>query len=101
MTKVLNRGGVNITFLGHSGFIFEKDSHKIAVDPFLTNAPMATKTPDEIIVNDILITHGHPDHVGDSISIARKNDVTITTTFEVARYLQNNGRQGFWRSGRR
>ena len=95
MTKVLNRGGVNIIFLGHSGFIFEKGGHKIAIDPFLTNAPMATKTPDEIIVNDILITHGHPDHVGDSISIARKNDVTITTTFEVARYLQNNGAKAF------
>ncbi len=95
MTKILNRGGVDITFLGHSGFIFEKDGHKIAVDPFLTNAPMATRKAEDISVDDILVTHGHADHIGDSISIAQKNDITITTTFEVARYCQSQGAKAF------
>lgn len=88
MVKILNRDGVNIIFLGHSGFIFEKDGHRIAVDPFLTNAPMATKSANDIIVDDILITHGHPDHIGDSIEIAKRCDIIITSTFEVTRYCQ-------------
>lgn len=91
MVKELNYGDVNVSYLGHSGFIMKKGESIIAVDPFLTGAPMATQKASEIAATDILITHGHPDHLGDAIEIAKNNDCKITTTFEVAEYCKEMG----------
>ena len=91
MSKKLCFKNVTLTFLGHSGFILEKDGYKIVVDPFLKNAPLATKKPEEIEASVVFVTHGHADHIGDAVEIAQNNNCQICANFEVAQYCQEQG----------
>lgn len=77
---------MKITYLGHSGFVVECCGKAIAIDPFISGNPLAKTKLDDIKVSDILITHGHGDHLGDAIDLAKKNDATITAIFEIANY---------------
>lgn len=79
---------IDITYLGHSGFVVSGKDFAFAIDPFLTGAPMAVKKPEDIKVGDIFLTHGHADHIGDAIQIAQQNDAVITAGFETAEYCR-------------
>ncbi len=83
--------GMRITFLGHSAFLLSDGTHAVAIDPFLTGNPSASAAPDEITCEAIVLTHGHADHVGDTIAIARQNDATVYAAFEIAEYLSEHG----------
>ena len=72
-----------LTWLGHSTFLVKTASHSILVDPFLTGNPSATVSADDISVDAILITHGHADHVGDAIAIAKRTGATVISNFEI------------------
>jgi len=78
---------ITITYLGHSGFLFSDGAMTIAVDPFLTGNPMATMKADEITCDYIAITHGHEDHVGDTVAIAKKNKAIVAANFEITEYF--------------
>lgn len=80
-----------LTFLGHSGFIIEGQKGTIAVDPFLTGNPVAKAKPADVKVDYIVLTHGHGDHLGDTIDIAKANDATVIATYELATWCQNKG----------
>lgn len=82
---------INITYLGHAAFTVEGDGHAVAIDPFLTGNPLATVEADAIRCQSIVLTHGHADHVGDTVEIARKNSATLYAAFEICEYL---GKQG-------
>lgn len=82
---------VNITFLGHSGFLFEGGGHALAVDPFLTGNPLAKHKPDQIKCKHVALTHGHADHVGDTLAIATANNATVIAVYEIAMYLNGKG----------
>ncbi|MBD1373101.1 metal-dependent hydrolase [Hazenella sp. IB182357] len=82
---------LTLTYHGHSCFEICNQKHRIIIDPFLTGNPVATKKEDEIKVDFILITHGHGDHVGDAISIAKRNDATIIAPHEIAVYMEWQG----------
>ena len=82
---------VSITFLGHSGFLFEAGDARVAVDPFLTGNPVATMGPDDIRCGEIALTHGHADHLGDTVAIAQANDATVHAAFEICEYLGEQG----------
>ncbi|NOQ55044.1 MAG: metal-dependent hydrolase [Thermoplasmata archaeon] len=77
---------MQITWLGHSAFEIEDMDH-IVVDPFITGNPMAPKRWDEVKCDIIALTHGHGDHVGDTIEIARKNNAVIVAIHEIAQFL--------------
>lgn len=79
------------TFLGHAGFLFSDGSSTIAVDPYLTGNPLATHKPADIRCGYIALTHGHADHFGDTIAIARANNATVIGAFEVVEYLGQQG----------
>jgi len=81
----------NITYLGHSGFTFSDAAHTIAVDPFLTGNPLAGTKPGDITCQYIGLTHGHADHFGDTVAIARANDATVIAAFEITEYLGSLG----------
>ncbi len=79
---------MKIKFLGHACFYVEEGDFKALIDPFMTNNPKASATTDEF--NDlthIFVTHGHSDHIGDTISIAKNTNATVITNHEISKYL--------------
>jgi L-ascorbate metabolism protein UlaG (beta-lactamase superfamily) len=79
--------GISITFLGHAGFLLSDGTHTVAIDPFLTDNPVATMKPDEVKCQSIVLTHGHADHLGDTVAIAKANDATVFGAFEIVEYM--------------
>ncbi len=77
---------IELTFLGHAGFLIRSGDHGVAIDPFLTGNPVAVHQPGEITCDTIVLTHGHPDHVGDTVAIAKANDATVIGAFELCDY---------------
>jgi len=85
--------GVKVTYLGHAAFkIVSPNGVVIYIDPFLSGNP---KTPPEMKTVDkadlILVTHGHGDHVGDTLAIAEKTKAKIVVIPELGRYLTKKG----------
>lgn len=77
-----------IKYLGHAAFYFEGSSFRALIDPFIKGNPMAdSKVEDFQNITHIFVTHGHNDHLGDTIEIARSWDSTVITNFEIANYL--------------
>jgi L-ascorbate metabolism protein UlaG (beta-lactamase superfamily) len=79
------------TFLGHGTHQIETGGHTLLVDPFLTNNPQAAITADEANPDFIFVSHGHGDHVGDTVSIAKRTGALVVTNAEIAGWLSNQG----------
>lgn len=73
-----------IKWLGHSCVTITDTPHRLIIDPFLEGNPAATTKPAEIDVQFILLSHGHGDHVGDAISIAKRTGATVIANFELS-----------------
>jgi L-ascorbate metabolism protein UlaG (beta-lactamase superfamily) len=82
---------VKLTWLGHSAFSFDVDGHPVLIDPFLTGNPLAAAAPDDLAAEYILLSHGHGDHVGDTVSIAKRTGATVITNFEISNWLEAQG----------
>jgi L-ascorbate metabolism protein UlaG (beta-lactamase superfamily) len=78
---------MKITFHGHSCFEIENGTHRLIIDPFLTGNPVAKTKAEDVKVDYILLTHGHGDHVGDTIQIAKQNNATVIAPYECASWL--------------
>ncbi|MBM3708653.1 MAG: metal-dependent hydrolase [Actinobacteria bacterium] len=75
---------MKITYLGHSGFIFDSGI-KVVIDPFLTGNPKTVVELSAIKAVDILlVTHSHPDHLGDAYSIAKNTGAILVGTHDLA-----------------
>lgn len=82
---------MKLTYLSHSAFLIETANHQILVDPFLTGNPLATAKPDAIDADYIILTHGHSDHIGDTLPISERTGATIIAPVETAIYLASKG----------
>jgi L-ascorbate metabolism protein UlaG (beta-lactamase superfamily) len=78
---------MNIRFLGHAAFALEADGTTVLIDPFLTGNPKAAASADEVEPDAILLTHGHPDHYGDVVDIAKRTGATVVAITELAHEL--------------
>lgn len=78
---------MSITYLGHSCFLIEENNHKILIDPFLICVPNFSFDG----ITDILLTHGHGDHLGSAIEISQKTGAKIIAIFELANYCNQKG----------
>ena len=83
---------VKLTFHGHSCWEVQTSSHRILIDPFLTGNPLADVGPEAFDNLDaMLISHGHGDHIGDGVDIAKKSGALVVSNFEIATYFQQKG----------
>lgn len=80
-----------VTYLGHSAFLLETSKAQLVIDPFLSDNPLAKAKPKDIKCQYVLLSHGHGDHLGNSIEIARADDATIIAPFELANYCADKG----------
>lgn len=74
---------MKIQFLGHACFLLNDGAHKALVDPYLTGNPLAAVSADEVEADMIFVTHGHGDHVGDAVSIARRTGAQVCCPIEL------------------
>jgi L-ascorbate metabolism protein UlaG (beta-lactamase superfamily) len=75
---------MEITFLGHACFLIEEGDTRVLVDPFLTGNPKAAKEAGEVDPTHILLTHGHADHLGDTVDIAKRTGAPVVAIVELA-----------------
>jgi len=82
---------MKVTYLGHSGLWIETDGYHVLIDPFLTGNSSAVLSAEDVSADAILLTHGHGDHLGDTVTIAKRTGATVVATFELAMWLANLG----------
>jgi L-ascorbate metabolism protein UlaG (beta-lactamase superfamily) len=75
---------MDIRYLGHSAFALADGDTTVLVDPFLTGNPKAAATADEVQASAILLTHGHSDHYGDTVDIAKRTGAPVVAIVELA-----------------
>ena len=80
-----------ITWYGHAALGLETGGYKILVDPFFTGNPAAKGSPRDIQADFILVTHGHDDHVGDTVAIAKRTGALVISNNEIAVWLAGQG----------
>ena len=91
---------MKIQFHGHACFSiitedywgnFHEIGKHLLIDPFITGNPMAQISADDLNPDVILITHGHHDHIGDTVSIAKRTGCLVICNPEIESYLHNKG----------
>lgn len=78
---------MKISFHGHSVVKIETNEKIILIDPFITGNSLCDLKADEVKADVILLTHGHNDHVGDTVEIAKRNNALVVATAELADYI--------------
>jgi L-ascorbate metabolism protein UlaG (beta-lactamase superfamily) len=82
---------MDIRFLGHAAFALEHDGKTVLIDPFLTGNPKAAASADEVAADAILLTHGHGDHFGDTVAIAKRTGAPVVAITEIAGEIAEEG----------
>ena len=83
-----------ITFLGHACFLIEEGDTRLLVDPFLTGNPKAAREAGDVDPTHILLTHGHADHIGDTVDIAKRTGAPVVAIVELANELSGDLGEG-------
>ncbi|MCG7332207.1 metal-dependent hydrolase [Salinicoccus roseus] len=82
---------MKLSYHGHSIIQLENNDTKVIVDPFINGNELTDLDAGEVKADYILLTHGHNDHVGDTVEIAKNNDATVVAPVELAGYLEGQG----------
>lgn len=83
---------MDITYWGHACFLLESESgKKIIVDPFIKDNPTAPVKVEDVKVDLVVVTHGHFDHLGDAVEIAKNSGCKIVAMVELANYCSRQG----------
>lgn len=81
-----------LTFHGHATCSIETDDGtKIVIDPFFGDNPACDITVDDVEADFILVTHGHGDHIGDLLPLARRTGALVISTYEIVSWLATVG----------
>ncbi|HGE5782391.1 TPA: metal-dependent hydrolase [Bacillus pseudomycoides] len=78
---------MKISYHGHSVVKIEANGKVILIDPFLTGNPKTDLKAEDVKVDAIILSHGHGDHVGDTVALAKKNNAVVVAPFELATFL--------------
>src|ERR671914_2515886 len=82
---------MDIRFLGHACFELSDGDTRILIDPFLSGNPKAAVEASEVEPTHIFLTHGHPDHYGDTVDIAKRTGAQVVAIVEIANELAELG----------
>lgn len=84
---------MQITSYGHSAFLIELEGGTLLVDPFISDNPFSKDVVEikDIKTDAVLVSHGHWDHTGDALEIAKNNDVNIIANVEVCAWFAKKG----------
>jgi L-ascorbate metabolism protein UlaG (beta-lactamase superfamily) len=77
-----------VRWLGHASLLLESGGRTVLIDPFLTGNPKAAVAADKVSADLILISHGHGDHVGDAVAIAKRTGATVAANYEIGVWLE-------------
>lgn len=81
----------SLTYYGHAALGLGIGGKHVLVDPFLSDNPVASADPAEVPADFILVSHGHADHVGDTVAIAKRTGATVIANFEMADWFSAQG----------
>ncbi len=84
---------MKIVFHGHACFELDTGKGKLLFDPYLRDNPVASIGPEDVNPDYILVSHGHFDHLGEAVEIARRTQALIITTAELATKCSEEGAQ--------
>ena len=82
---------MDIRFLGHACFELTEGDTRVLVDPFLTGNPKAAVEAGDLDPTHIFLTHGHADHIGDTVDIAKRTGAQAVAIVELAGELGESG----------
>lgn len=82
---------MKLSFYGHSCFLVEAGRHRLLIDPYLTDNDTASIAARDVRCDFILVSHGHEDHTGDALEIAKANDATLIANYEISEYFGAKG----------
>jgi L-ascorbate metabolism protein UlaG (beta-lactamase superfamily) len=80
-----------LTWYGHATIGLETDGYKLVIDPFFEGNPAASLSPEAVQADFILISHGHSDHVGDAVAIAKRTGATVISNHEIVSWFEKQG----------
>jgi L-ascorbate metabolism protein UlaG (beta-lactamase superfamily) len=82
---------MRVTYFGHSCFLVETAQARLVLDPFFTGNPVCAARLTDIRCDYVLVSHGHDDHSGDALALARQCDATLIANYEIAEYFAAQG----------
>jgi L-ascorbate metabolism protein UlaG (beta-lactamase superfamily) len=82
---------ISLTWFGHATIGINIDGIALLIDPFFSGNPLATLKHTEAIADFILVTHGHGDHLGDTVAIAKRTGAVVISNAEICNWLSKQG----------
>jgi L-ascorbate metabolism protein UlaG (beta-lactamase superfamily) len=80
-----------LTWYGHATLGLKTSGFNLLIDPFFSGNPASPVGADEVAADFILVTHGHGDHVGDSVAIAARTGATVIANAEISSWFKKQG----------
>lgn len=83
--------GTELTWLGHGTWSVKTGETNLLLDPFLDESPSAPVKADAVEADYILVSHGHGDHVGDLVKVAKRTGALVIAIHEIAQWAAGQG----------